>query len=185
MTTLLSYSYPVAEIMPGGDETSAADLPTRAGHPELAWSTEQSPAEDWPQRRTWPLVAAIAAAVVFVGVMVAIFVAGVAMVGTPQSAAPATSPVTTVTVTIQPAPIPQLTPDERYIADLQRAGMNVYDRPRAIATGHTICTQLGLHMSTSAVATDIIRSNPAFNEATAQEWIAAAAAAYCPELGRG
>lgn len=171
---------------PANDDTIIAPPTSVPDTPEHeAWSTEQSPAEDWPQRQTWPLVAAIAAAVVFVGVMVAIFVAGVAMVGAPQSTAPASSPVTTVTVTAQPAPIPQLSPDERYIADLQRAGMNVYDRERAIATGHTICTQLGLSMTYPAIAAGIIRSNPAFNQQTALTWIAAAAGAYCPNLARG
>jgi Protein of unknown function (DUF732) len=83
----------------------------------------------------------------------------------------------------EPPPIPPPTPDDRFLAALRDHGIRATDGADAeIAGAHAVCVVMGSGQKTpSQVATELQANNPTATDSTAQFFVAAAIAIYCPQ----
>jgi hypothetical protein len=111
--------------------------------------------------------------------LAALVIAAAIALSSPASADPAGDPGDVQTMS-PPKPSTTMTADDRFLADIARAGMRISDVRAAIAGGHDVCAYLAAGHNALDVIAQGMANNPTMTRSDEIAAFNAAVGAYCP-----
>lgn len=159
-----------------GPTEEATEVP-RPKMASLAWSD----AEPEPLRQPWGSVWSTAAIVLLCSTVIAMGIAGWALLRSNTSSAPTTSQPPTV-VASAPPPSGNTSTDSQFIAALSKAGIRVYDPARVISAARTVCAQRSSQTNYTKIIATAYNNADITDGLTASTLVSDAEEFYCPQL---